>query len=139
MDLYPSTKPPSTVDIGLWAGDGDEGYLAALRSYFPRLYQEYRPDLVIYLAGADPYEKDQLGSLRLTKEGLRRRDIIVIGEARRLRLPVAVVLAEGMRGLADTVDIHLNTERHRGQEILSALCLFIISPGSPGIIPQPGR
>jgi acetoin utilization deacetylase AcuC-like enzyme len=112
MDLYPSLKPPSTVDIGLWAGEGDEGYLAALRSHFPRLYREYRPDLVIYLAGADPYEKDQLGSLRLTKEGLRRRDIIVIGEARRLRLPVAVVLAGGYAvELEDTVDIHLNTIR----------------------------
>ena len=112
MDLYPSTKPPSTVDVGLWAGDGDEEYLAALRSHFPRLYQEYRPDLVIYLAGADPYEKDQLGSLRLTKDGLRRRDLIVIGEARRLRLPVAVVLAGGYAvELDDTVDIHLNTVR----------------------------
>jgi acetoin utilization deacetylase AcuC-like enzyme len=112
MDLYPSTKPPSTVDVELWAGDGDEEYLAALRSHFPRLYQEYQPDLVIYLAGADPYEKDQLGSLRLTKDGLRRRDLIVIGEARRLRLPVAVALAGGYAvALEDTVDIHINTIR----------------------------
>lgn len=112
MDLYPSTKPLSTVDVGLWAGDGDEEYLTALRAHFPRLYQEYRPDLVLYLAGADPYEKDQLGSLRLTKDGLRRRDLIVIGEARRLRLPVAVVLAGGYAvELEDTVDIHLNTIR----------------------------
>jgi acetoin utilization deacetylase AcuC-like enzyme len=112
MDVYPSTKPLSTVDIGLWAGNGDEEYLAALRAHFPRLYQEYRPDLVLYLAGADPYEKDQLGSLRLTKDGLRSRDLIVIGEARRLRLPVAVVLAGGYAvELEDTVAIHLNTIR----------------------------
>jgi acetoin utilization deacetylase AcuC-like enzyme len=112
MDLYPSTKPLSNVDVGLWAGDGDEEYLAALRAHFPRLYQEYRPDLILYLAGADPYEKDQLGSLRLTKEGLRSRDLIVIGEARRLHIPVAVVLAGGYAvELEDTVDIHLSTIR----------------------------
>jgi acetoin utilization deacetylase AcuC-like enzyme len=112
MDLYPSTKPLSTVDVGLWAGDGDEEYLAALRAHFPRLYQEFRPDLVLYLAGADPYEKDQLGSLRLTKEGLRSRDLIVLGEARRLRIPAAVALAGGYAvELEDTVDIHLNTIR----------------------------
>jgi acetoin utilization deacetylase AcuC-like enzyme len=112
MDLYPSEKPLSTVDVGLWAGDGDEEYLSALRAHFPRLYQEFKPDLVFYLAGADPFEKDQLGSLRLTKHGLRQRDLIVIGEARRLRLPVAVVLAGGYAvELEDTVDIHLNTIR----------------------------
>jgi acetoin utilization deacetylase AcuC-like enzyme len=112
MDLYPSNKPPSTVDVGLWAGDGDEEYLTALRAHFPRLYQEYKPDLVLYLAGADPFEGDQLGSLRLTKDGLRQRDLIVIGEARRIRLPVAVVLAGGYAAeLEDTVGIHLNTIR----------------------------
>jgi len=112
MDLYPSNKPLSTVDVGLWAGDGDEEYLTALRAHFPRLYQETKPDLVFYLAGADPYEKDQLGGLRLTKDGLRQRDLIVIGEARRLRLPVAVVLAGGYAAeLEDTVGIHLNTIR----------------------------
>jgi acetoin utilization deacetylase AcuC-like enzyme len=112
MDLYPSNKPPSTVDVGLWAGAGDEEYLTALRAHFPRLYQEYKPDLVLYLAGADPFEGDQLGSLRLTKDGLRQRDFIVIGEARRLRLPVAVVLAGGYAAeLEDTVGIHLNTIR----------------------------
>jgi acetoin utilization deacetylase AcuC-like enzyme len=112
MDLYPSNKPHSTVDVGLWAGDGDEEYLTALHAHFPRLYQETKPDLVFYLAGADPYEKDQLGGLRLTKDGLRQRDLIVIGEARRLRLPVAVVLAGGYAAeQEDTVGIHLNTIR----------------------------
>jgi acetoin utilization deacetylase AcuC-like enzyme len=112
MDLYPSNKPLSSVDVGLWSGDGDEEYLTAMREHFPRLYQEYKPELVIYLAGADPFEKDQLGSLRLTKDGLRRRDLIVIGEARRIGLPVAVVLAGGYAvELEDTVAIHLNTVR----------------------------
>jgi acetoin utilization deacetylase AcuC-like enzyme len=112
MDLYPSHKPQSNVDVGLWSGDGDKEYLAALRSHFPRLYEGFKPDLVFYLAGADPFEKDQLGGLRLTKHGLRERDLVVLGEARRLRLPVAVVLAGGYAlDLADTVGIHLNTIR----------------------------
>jgi acetoin utilization deacetylase AcuC-like enzyme len=112
MDIYPAEKPLSTVDIGLWAGDGDAEYLPALRAHFPRLYREFGPDLVFYLAGADPFEHDQLGSLRLTKDGLRERDEIVIGEARRLRIPVAVVLAGGYAvDITDTVDIHMNTIR----------------------------
>ncbi len=112
MDLYPSNKPSSSVDVGLWSGDGDREYLAALRSHFPRLYLEYSPDLVIYLAGADPFEKDQLGGLRLTKEGLRKRDLIVLTEARRIRIPVAVVLAGGYAAeMGDTVAVHLNTIR----------------------------
>ncbi len=112
MDLYPSNKPSSSVDVGLWSGDGDKEYLAALQSHFPRLYQERSPDLVFYLAGADPFEKDQLGALRLTKEGLRQRDLIVLAEARRLQIPVAVVLAGGYAvDMEDTVAIHLNTIR----------------------------
>jgi len=112
MDLYPSNKPSSSVDVGLWSGDGDREYLDALRTHFPRLYREYTPDLVFYLAGADPFEKDQLGGLRLTKEGLRERDLIVIAEARRLRIPVAVVLAGGYAvEMEDTVAVHLGTVR----------------------------
>lgn len=110
MDIYPAQKPSSSVDVGLWSGDGDNKYLKELRSHFPRLYEEFRPDLVIYLAGADPYEKDQLGNLRLTLEGLKERDRIVIGEARNLHLPVAVLFAGGYAfDVKDTVSIHLNT------------------------------
>ncbi len=110
MDVYPAQKPHSSLDVGLWSGDGDEKYLAELHSHFPFLYQEFRPDLVFYLAGADPYEKDQLGNLKLTIEGLKKRDRIVIGEARKLNLPVAVLLAGGYSpSIADTVSIHLNT------------------------------
>ncbi len=110
MDIYPAQKPSSSVDVGLWSGDGDEKYLKELRSYFPRLYEEFQPDLVFYLAGADPYEKDQLGSLKMTLEGLRERDRIVIGEARKLHLPVAVLFAGGYAfDVKDTVSIHLNT------------------------------
>ncbi len=112
MDTYPSAKPASSVDIGLWSGDGDREYLAALRSHFPRLYREVSPDLVLYLAGADPFEKDQLGGLRLTKAGLRHRDLIILAEARRRQIPVAVLLAGGYAAeMADTVGIHMNTIR----------------------------
>ena len=110
MDNYPAQKPSSSVDIGLWTGDGDEKYLSKLRSNFPRLYKEFQPDLIFYLAGADPYEKDQLGGLRLTMEGLKERDRIVIEEARKLNLPVAILFAGGYASqVKDTVSIHLNT------------------------------
>ncbi len=110
MDIYPAEKPASSVDVELWSGDGDSEYLAALRNNFPRLFCEFNPDLVFYLAGADPYEKDKLGNLRLTREGLRERDKIVINGARALRIPVAVVLAGGYSfEFEDTVAIHLNT------------------------------
>lgn len=112
MDVYPFDKPSGALDVGLWSGDGDEAYLDAVRAHVPRIYQEYRPDLVVYLAGADPYEKDQLGGLKLTKDGLKERDKIVIGNARALGIPVAVVLAGGYAPeIEDIVDIHLNTVR----------------------------
>ncbi len=112
MDIYPAEKPRSTLDLGLWAGDGDAKYLAELSSHIPKVYKEFRPNLVIYLAGADPYEKDQLGGLALTKAGLKDRDKLVIESARRLGIPVAVVLAGGYSlEIRDTVDIHLNTVR----------------------------
>jgi acetoin utilization deacetylase AcuC-like enzyme len=110
MDIYPAEKPPGSLDVGLWSGEGDSEYLSALCGHFPRLFREFKPDLVLYLAGADPYEEDKLGSLRLTKEGLRERDRIVIDEARALRIPVAIVLAGGYAvEFEDTVAIHLNT------------------------------
>jgi len=112
MDIYPEEKPASTLDIPLYAGDGDAKYLAGLRAHIPKIYKEFRPRLVIYLAGADPYEKDQLGGLAVSKAGLKERDKIVIENARRMGIPVAVVLAGGYAlDIKDTVDIHLNTVR----------------------------
>jgi len=112
MDIYPAEKAASTLDVGLWSGDGDEAYLTRMRAHFPRLYREFRPDLVIYLAGADPYGKDQLGGLDLTLDGLKERDRIVIAEARKLRIPVAVVLAGGYAAeIEDIIAIHINTIR----------------------------
>lgn len=110
MDIYPADKPSSSLDVGLWSGDGDEVYLAQLRAHFPRLYDEFNPDLVFYLAGADPYEHDRLGGLKLTKDGLKERDRIVLEEARRRGIPVAVVLAGGYAVDPDEVAaVHLNT------------------------------
>ncbi len=112
MDVYPSEKPPGSLDVGLWAGDDESKYLQELRTHLPPIYDEFRPELIIYLAGADPYENDQLGGLRLTKEGLKERDRFVLENARRRRLPVAVVLAGGYaREIEDTVAIHINTIR----------------------------
>lgn len=112
MDIYPTDKPLSTLDVGLWAGDGDAKYLAQLRAHIPKIYREFRPDLVIYLAGADPFERDQLGGLAVTKGGLKERDKIVIESARGLGIGVAVVMAGGYAlEIKDTVDIHLNTVR----------------------------
>jgi len=110
MDIYPADKPASSLDIGLWSGDGDEKYLAALEDSFPRLYEEFKPDLVFYLAGGDPFEKDQLGGLCLSLEGLKLRDQIIINHARRLGIPVAIVLAGGYSlDINDTVNVHMNT------------------------------
>jgi len=110
MDIYPADKPPSTVDIGLWLGNGDKKYLPELRSHFPRLYTEFRPDIVFFLAGADPYEEDQLGGLKVTMEGLKERDRIIIEEARKLDIPVVILFAGGYAfDVSETVEIHLNT------------------------------
>jgi acetoin utilization deacetylase AcuC-like enzyme len=110
MDIYPSDKPPSNLDVGLWSGDNDEAYLSALSPHFPGLYQEFKPDLVVYLAGADPFRKDMLGGLDISAEALKKRDRIVIENARKLKIPVAIVLGGGYTAeIEQTVEIHLNT------------------------------
>lgn len=112
MDVYPSTKPAGTLDVGLWSGDGDERYLGELSTHIPRIYDEFRPELVVFLAGADPFEGDQLGGLFLTKAGLKARDKQVLDGARSRGVPVAVLLAGGYAAdIGDTVEIHLNTIR----------------------------
>lgn len=110
MDIYPADKPSSSLDVGLWAGDGDEKYLAALREHFPLLYRRFKPGLVFYLAGSDPLEGDQLGGLMTSKHGLMERDRIVIEAARRLRIPLVVLFAGGYaRDVEDSVVVHINT------------------------------
>jgi acetoin utilization deacetylase AcuC-like enzyme len=107
---YPYPKPPSTVDVNLPDGMGDADYLAILEKYLHRSFDEFSPQLLFYVAGADPYGEDQLGGLALTMEGLARRDALVMGYAQRNQVPTAVTLAGGYaRKLDDTVSIHVNT------------------------------
>jgi acetoin utilization deacetylase AcuC-like enzyme len=109
---YPAVKPPSDLDVGLGDGASDAEYLAPLEKHLPDLLASHRPDLVFYLAGADPYRFDQLGGLGLTLAGLKRRDEVVFERAASARIPVAVCLAGGYALESDdTVEIHCNTVR----------------------------
>jgi acetoin utilization deacetylase AcuC-like enzyme len=106
---YPAFKPAGSLDIGMADGAGDAEYLLALARALPKVL-ETRPELVVYLAGADPFQDDQLGGLRLTRHGLRRRDRMVLQAARDAGSPVAVLLAGGYaRNIEDTVAIHVAT------------------------------
>ncbi len=106
---YPARKPPSDLDVGLADGVSDATYLARLEEHLPTVLAS-GPELILYLAGADPYREDQLGGLALTLDGLRRRDRRVFEVAREAGVPVAVVLAGGYaRREADTVAIHVAT------------------------------
>src|SRR3984885_398217 len=108
---YPSEKPPSVIDVDLPDGVGDGEYLDRLRGAL-QVAMSFAPDLVLYLAGADPFREDQLGGLALTMEGLKRRDQMVFETALAQCVPVAVVLAGGYaRDTDDTVTIHCNTAK----------------------------
>ena len=107
--LYPR-KEKSDLDIGLPDTAGDDEYLGALAGAFPDIARSHGPELVIYVAGADPFFDDQLGALRLSMNGLRRRDELVLGGAAALGIPTATVLAGGYaRQVNDTVTIHTMT------------------------------
>lgn len=107
---YPYPKPPSTVDVNLPDGVGDDDYLGILEKHLHDAFREFAPQIVFYIGGADPYREDQLGGLALTMEGLARRDALVFDYARRHKTPVAITLAGGYaRRVADTVRIHVNT------------------------------
>ncbi len=107
---YPAIKPPSDMDIDLEDRTGDAEYLERLRSGLEKALSEFRPDLMVYLAGADPYMYDQLGGLTLTLAGLEARDRLVLEKAKEAAIPVAITLAGGYAfEVADTVAIHVNT------------------------------
>jgi len=107
---YPFPKPPSTVDVELADGTDDEQYLSILERYLHRAFHDFAPQLLYYVAGADPYRDDQLGGLALTIKGLAERDALVFDYARRNSVPVAIALAGGYaRHVADTVAIHAGT------------------------------
>jgi acetoin utilization deacetylase AcuC-like enzyme len=111
QDNYPFEKPPNSIDIGLPNGIDDAEYLEALEDPLARAIA-FRPDILFYLAGADPYQQDLLGGLGLTKQGLAERDRRVMAAAREAGVPVAVTLAGGYAAdPQDTVEIHAATVR----------------------------
>jgi acetoin utilization deacetylase AcuC-like enzyme len=107
---YPAHKPPSSIDLNMMDRAGDDEYLSALIPAVQNALDEFRPEIMFYVGGADPYCEDQLGGLSLTKKGLMERDRRVFEEARRRKVPVATTLAGGYaRRVEDTVRIHVNT------------------------------
>lgn len=107
---YPAYKPPSDLDLPLDDGVEDEEYLTTLLPALARVLDEFCPEILFYIGGADPYEEDQLGGLRLSKSGLKARDKGVFFAARSRNIPVAATLAGGYaRRVEDTVRIHANT------------------------------
>jgi acetoin utilization deacetylase AcuC-like enzyme len=106
---YPAIKPRGSLDVGLPDATPDDQYLERLAATVPRVFDS-SPDLVCYLAGADPFVEDQLGGLSLTKSGLRLRDRMVLTECARRRIPTVILLAGGYaHRVDDTVDIHVGT------------------------------
>jgi acetoin utilization deacetylase AcuC-like enzyme len=107
---YPAFKPPSSIDVNLPDGVGDAEYLGHLDRALSAGLQQFDPQLLCYVAGADPYREDQLGGLSLTIEGLKKRDELVFRAAKARGIPVMVTLAGGYaRQVEDTVTIHCNT------------------------------
>ena len=107
---YPVYKPPSSIDVDLPDGIGDDDYLAWLDNALSSGLRQFEPDLLCYVAGADPYREDQLGGLDLSIDGLKKRDELVFQVARARGIPVMVTYAGGYaRNMEDTVTIHSNT------------------------------
>src|SRR6266852_5396761 len=107
---YPAHKPPSSIDLHMMDRVDDDEYLGALLPAVQRALDDFRPELLFYVGGADPFCEDQLGGLSLTKNGLKERDRKVFEEARRRDIPVATALAGGYaRKVEDTVRIHVNS------------------------------
>ena len=129
FDNYPSEKPPSVIDIHLRTGVGDQEYLTRLGQACRVAMEGFQPDILFYLAGADPYEHDQLGGLSLTMQGLQQRDRLVLEIARARLLPVAIVLAGGYASdVEDTVTIHCNTAK-AARDALSNVDQIVIPGG----------
>ncbi len=107
---YPFRKVDGDLDMGLPDGTGDDAYLSAVEKAIHQAFQRFSPDLIIYLAGADPYEGDRLGRMAVSKQGLAARDALVLERCRGAGLPVAIAMAGGYaRDVEDIVDIHAAT------------------------------
>ena len=108
---YPLVKARSTLDIELPDNTSDEAYLKVLADHLSMVFR-HNPEIVFYLAGADPYIGDKLGKLALSFEGLRHRDEMVLNECYEREIPVVTVMSGGYgQNIRDTVDIHCNTIR----------------------------
>jgi acetoin utilization deacetylase AcuC-like enzyme len=107
---FPFRKEPSDLDVPLADGISDDAYIEALDGALARLSMLFEPQLLIYLAGADPHEGDRLGRLKLTNAGMLARDRMVFDFARRLKIPVAVSMAGGYGiNIETTVTVHRQT------------------------------
>lgn len=107
---YPFRKEEGDLDVGLPDGTGDAAYLTALRDALGAMFARFSPQLILFLAGADPHEGDRLGRLKLTFSGLVARDRMVLDAAYRKRIPVAIAMAGGYgNDIQDTVTVHLQT------------------------------
>ena len=108
---YPLFKEKSNLDIELPDKTSDVEYLETLSEALPRIFL-HNPDLVFYLGGADPFEKDKLGRLNLTMQGLYERDEMVVRYAKEHHVPIVTVMSGGYAvDINDTVEIHCNTIR----------------------------
>lgn len=109
---YPFRKVAGTLDVELEDGTGDTEYLEKLADALPGVLAAARADMVFYLAGADPHEGDTLGRLKLSFDGLMRRDALVLEAARAVGVPVTIAIAGGYgANIHDTVRVHVNTAR----------------------------
>lgn len=107
---FPFKKEVGDLDVTFADGTGDDAYLAALRQHLPVVLDETEPDIVFYLAGADPYAGDRLGKLGLSIAGLRERDTYVFEQCRTRAIPVVVAMSGGYATDVDAiVTIHTNT------------------------------
>ena len=107
---FPFRKEAGDLDVDLPDGTGDEAYLHALERALEELAHRFDPDLVIYLAGADPHEGDRLGRLKLTWDGLEARDRRVFDWAWQRGVPLAFAMAGGYgQRMEDTVQVQINT------------------------------
>ncbi len=122
-------KPPSSIDVDLPDGMGDDDYLAWLDNALSSGLRQFEPDLICYIAGADPYREDQLGGLALTIEGLKRRDELVFRVAKARNIPVMVTYAGGYaKRVEDTVTIHCNTVIAAKEVFTLDGCPTLVSP-----------
>lgn len=107
---YPDFKPASSIDVNLPDGTTDSEYLEWLKTTLDDARERFEPELICYIAGADPYKHDQLGGLAMTIEGLKQRDLMVFNFARHHGFPIMTTLAGGYaQNPEDTVIIHANT------------------------------